>query len=637
MNERRLRWVVGLVFAALAVPAAVLIRQAFSQIELDAFRQHQLVAEETARRIDAALDAAMTVEESRSAGEYEFLIGGAEAGGNVPQRSPLSALPVTGALPGTIGYFQVDPGGELSTPLLPSREADRAGYGLPAAELARRRSIEESVRAVLAENSLVRGRSVEPEPVLAFAEETLEKTANDASSTVPAASGAVGGKATAPVPAGQAGFDRLASVTEAERQEPAPTAAAREQTAPESRAEAQAAFEVGAVAASRAIGTFASELEPFRFGLLDTGHFVVFRNAWRDGRRFVQGVLIEQRRFLDAAIGSVFASSGLSAESRLTVALRGEALLSLAPTVSPAAADPGRNLYRTRLSPPFADLELSFDAGTLPPGPAYRLLLFTSVALVGVLSLGFWVIYRVGLQQLRLARQQRDFVAAVSHELKTPLTSIRMYGEMLKSGWASEEKKKVYYEFIFDESERLSRLIENVLRLARLNRSDRGVALADIEVGELLDLVRSKIATQAERAGFELSTDADEAAKEATLVVDVDAFAQVLINLVDNAIKFAGGADRRAIEITARRMGREIVFAVRDFGPGLPRSEMKKLFELFYRPENELTRATPGTGIGLSLVYELVTAMNGAVDLRNREPGAEIRLIFPMLALDDRA
>ena len=73
--------------------------------------------------------------------------------------------------------------------------------------------------------------------------------------------------------------------------------------------------------------------------------------------------------------------------------------------------------------------------------------------------------------QLRLARQQQDFVSAVSHELKTPLTSIRMYGEMLKAGWADDAKKQTYYDYIHSESERLSRLIENVLQLARLTRS----------------------------------------------------------------------------------------------------------------------------------------------------------------------
>ena len=92
-----------------------------------------------------------------------------------------------------------------------------------------------------------------------------------------------------------------------------------------------------------------------------------------------------------------------------------------------------------------------------------------------VLSGGCYVIYRYGVGQISLYRQQQDFVSAVSHELKTPLTSIRMYSEMLKAGWADEDKKAGYYAFIHDESERLSRLITNVLQLARMTRGNHSI------------------------------------------------------------------------------------------------------------------------------------------------------------------
>jgi two-component system phosphate regulon sensor histidine kinase PhoR len=107
----------------------------------------------------------------------------------------------------------------------------------------------------------------------------------------------------------------------------------------------------------------------------------------------------------------------------------------------------------------------------------------------------------------------------------------------------------------------------------------------------------------------------------------------VFINLVDNAIKFARDAERRDIVLTVKPDGADRVrFSVRDFGPGLPPAEMKRLFRLFYRPDNELTRATAGTGIGLALVQQLVTAMSGSVDVRNCEPGAEFRITLPVAA-----
>jgi len=113
------------------------------------------------------------------------------------------------------------------------------------------------------------------------------------------------------------------------------------------------------------------------------------------------------------------------------------------------------------------------------------------------------------------------------------------------------------------------------------------------------------------------------------LTVDADAFAQIFINLVDNALKFSASAATKVVEIGSRRESDGgVLFTVRDFGPGVPKDQMKKIFELFYRPADELTRETVGTGIGLALVQQLATAMDARVDVRNREPGAEFRLHF---------
>jgi signal transduction histidine kinase len=206
-----------------------------------------------------------------------------------------------------------------------------------------------------------------------------------------------------------------------------------------------------------------------------------------------------------------------------------------------------------------------------------------------------------------------------------------MYGEMLKSGWADEQKKQMYYEYIFDEGERLSRLIDNVLQLARLNNDGPTIAAESVAVSELLDVIRSKLSTQAERAGFELKFVIEPTATDAVISADVDALTQVFINLIDNAIKFSGETSPKEIHVTARcPASTSVVLAVRDYGPGIPPAAMKRLFELFYRPDNELTRTTAGTGIGLALVKQLVTAMSGRVDVKNQNVGAEFRLTFPI-------
>jgi signal transduction histidine kinase len=384
------------------------------------------------------------------------------------------------------------------------------------------------------------------------------------------------------------------------------------------------------------VRTFESELDPFEVGLLDTDEIVMFRNVWRAGKRYIQGALLDRARFVAQAVEAPLAASSLAAMSDVAVSYRGRPLATLRAAAGgdayesrPGAALAGSLLHRARLSPPFGDLELAFSVRELPRAPGALLLLWISMTLAAVLCGGFFFMYRFAVGQLRLARQQQDFVSAVSHELKTPLTSIRMYGEMLKAGWADDAKKQTYYDYIHSESERLSRLIENVLQLARLTRGSQPLERKRATTAELVDLLRSKTATQAERLGFSLDVR-DDTPAGTELVLDVDAFAQIFINLVDNALKFSTGADRKVVEIVARREsdGR-VLFTVRDFGPGIPKGQLKKIFELFYRPADEVTRSTAGTGIGLALVQQLTAALGGRVEVRNCEPGAEFRVSFP--------
>jgi signal transduction histidine kinase len=382
------------------------------------------------------------------------------------------------------------------------------------------------------------------------------------------------------------------------------------------------------------IRTFESEIDPFEVSLLDSGQFVLFRKVWRDGQRVIQGALIEQKPFVDALIETPFDETSLSQMSDLVLAYQDSVLSVLSRQkeesyLSNAEELHGALLLKTRLSAPFSNLELIFSVRQLPVGPGATLIAWVSAVLALVLCVGFYLMYRLGVRQMELVRQQQDFVSAVSHELKTPLTSIRMYGEILREGWATEEKKRTYYNYIHDESERLSRLITNVLQLARMTRNDLRIDLKPIVVSELMTTVQAKIASQIEQAGFQLKLICDKQAEQAVIEVDADAFLQILINLVDNAIKFSAKAERKEIEWGCHLQQNDtLVFSVRDYGPGIPKDQMKKIFNLFYRSENELTRKTVGTGIGLALVRQLTIAMKGKVHVANKSPGAEFRLAF---------
>jgi signal transduction histidine kinase len=383
------------------------------------------------------------------------------------------------------------------------------------------------------------------------------------------------------------------------------------------------------------ISTFESEVDPLEFSQLDSGHFVLFRKVWREGERYIQGILLSPGAFAAGVVDTGFYETGLSAMSNLIVAYRDDIIFTLHGNRYPdytAESFDGALLYRSRMSAPFDGLELIFSINGLPAGPGASVLGWVTLVLAIVFVGGFYTLYRLGISQINLARQQQDFVSAVSHELKTPLTSIRMYGEMLREGWAEPAKRQQYYEFIHDESERLSRLITNVLQLAKITRNEPQFDLHDVTVSELMNQIESKISSQVQRAGFELDIQKDGKADNLTINIDADCFAQIIINLVDNAIKFSRDAETKRIEISSRPGGDDkVLFAVRDFGPGVPKNQMKKIFQLFYRSESELTRETVGTGIGLAIVHQLSHAMSGKVDVLNKEPGAEFRVVFPTI------
>jgi signal transduction histidine kinase len=204
-----------------------------------------------------------------------------------------------------------------------------------------------------------------------------------------------------------------------------------------------------------------------------------------------------------------------------------------------------------------------------------------------------------------------------------------MYAEMLRDGLVGTEAKRAeYYSTITDESERLSRLIDNVLEFSRLEQNRR---TPDLVVGSLAGALREaaeKLRAHVERAGFVLKLDLDETLP--AVRYDRDAVTQLVFNLVDNALKYARGAAQREIEIRLRRECDRIELCVRDHGPGVPEDQLRRIFEPFFRLGEEMTRTTEGTGIGLALVKELAEGMGAAVHGHNAAGGGfEVRIDFP--------
>jgi signal transduction histidine kinase len=650
MSKARLRWLLGSLFLALLVPSVVLVLQANRQLKWESFHHHHLQAEDLTAQIDRELVRLVRIEDRRPFSSYVFPYAASAM-------SPLSRLPIESELPGLIGYFQIDPEGRFSTPLLPE-----AGRQIGEPDYAQRLAVHRQIESVLLENALVGRESAAHAAVdkaaelarpRAFVEYDVEGEAAQeevASSVVPqAAFDRLNAPARERKAADEQSYlgrvedlkldatleNRSQVLEKTERQSSASYRDLRQK-----RKEQAVLSETGARDDADQLGgkgsrvrTFESEIDPFEFSLLDSGHLVLFRWVWRDQQRYVQGALLNQAGFLEGVMAAPFRDGVLAGMSDLLVAYQGNVLRAfdeIPPSPAAASALSGSLLYRNRLSAPFADLELLFSVHELPAGPGARVISWAAAVMGLVLFGGFLALYRLGARQLALAGQQQDFVSAVSHELKTPLTTIRMYGEMLREGWVEEAKRKTYYDFIFHESERLSRLINNVLQLARLTRNRYEPDQKTYSAAELIALCRPKIGESITRAGFELIVDCPEDAGAAILLIDADCFSQILINLIDNAIKFAADSERKDVEVSCRRqIDGTIRFSVRDYGPGIAKDQMKKIFELFYRPEGGLTRETAGTGIGLALVRQLCRAMDGRVDVRNCEPGAEFSVEFP--------
>lgn len=229
-----------------------------------------------------------------------------------------------------------------------------------------------------------------------------------------------------------------------------------------------------------------------------------------------------------------------------------------------------------------------------------------------VVVLGLGVIVVAVSRERKLALAQSDFVANVSHELKTPLALVRMFGELLYLGRAAPEKRQQYLEIIVSESERLSALIDNVLDFARVERGTaafefREANLAE-SVGRAVDVQRGRAERQGVSIGIEEPLEFGEASPSAW--IDERAIEIAVINLIDNALKYAQGT--RELLVRIREEKRRFVISVTDQGPGIPKAERRRIFERFVRGKGPPPGAqVRGSGIGLSLVQQIAEAHGG--------------------------
>jgi len=264
-------------------------------------------------------------------------------------------------------------------------------------------------------------------------------------------------------------------------------------------------------------------------------------------------------------------------------------------------------------------------AFTLGAGPAgavgsgAMLGLIGALCAVGLALSGLAVyFYRESSRELRQAEQRVSFVNHVSHELKTPLTNIRMYAELLQmTGESKDEKSTRYLDVVVSESQRLSRLIDNVLTFGRQQRKALKLRLSAGVVDEVIGSVLESFRPSLEGKGVKVNFAAGASDR---VRLDADVLRQIISNLLGNVEKYA--PETREALVRSRREGNRTIISVSDRGPGIPPTERENVFKPFVRLSSRVSDGVAGTGIGLSIARELARLHGGDLTLESSEAGA---------------
>lgn len=355
------------------------------------------------------------------------------------------------------------------------------------------------------------------------------------------------------------------------------------------------------------------------------GHIVFYRDIGFGWISMVQGFVVKQDTYLRYQVQALPQEIS-NPDFTISFSVNGKEIYSKG-----ARKFNSRQVFERNLPVPFQQLVFRVYSNQGPRLTSYSIL-FTGLLLIVIIAICLLTIYRFTRSKIDLAAKRQDFVSAITHELKTPLAAIKMYAELLQNSWvANEEKKQKYYSQIANESDRLSRLIQNVLNLSKLDGNRWNVQLRMERPKAVIDDFIATYSKNVEKQGFELTVSTDMEADKIHQLIDRDAIMQILMNLVDNSLKFSKNASYKMIHIELAIKGTDMYMAVRDYGPGIPQSEMKKVFQEFYRVENEMTRQTNGTGIGLSMVKKLCNLCNMKIEVENANPGLRTKIHFKPL------
>ncbi|MCK9182741.1 MAG: HAMP domain-containing histidine kinase [Fibrobacteraceae bacterium] len=600
---RRLKLIFILLFFTIAIPVAVLLVNSYQHFQTESQYAYKEQAYFILQMLNQRIYDDLAIEEQRSYSEYRFIRAVPVIGGEEVTLSKLAEYPIRSHYGGMIGYFQLDPDGTMRTPVLPDGILEK----IPVEDRAKRETVRDSIKRVLRQLG-IHNEGLSHTSVQANTQDSLDKL--------------YGKKLKLAVNLNEARkFSRRYEQSSQKESFLFDVESARIRRISETGKAEDADFENAPPSQILEV-----EIDPFQ-AQLNANYIVYYRNVWRNNEQFIQGYAVRLRSYLENLVINEVQFN----PNKQGLALEFGSKTRPFVTFGNKASSQG-TIMSVPLQFPLNEMILTVYLTEEKSGPGKALIIVIGIVMFSILAGGLIAVYRLTQSQLKLASKRQDFISAVSHELKTPLTAIHMYAELLQNSWvANEVKRQKYYTLIVSETERLSRLIQNVLNLSKLERNNWNVQFKRINPKTILDTFVSTYTQNIEKNGFDLTVTSDICNFE--LVLDKDAIMQILMNVVDNSIKFAKKAQYKMIVLELRVHENDVFFVVRDYGPGIPTQEMSHVFEEFYRVENEMTRTTAGTGIGLSMVKKLCNLTNMKIELENASPGLRTKLHLPPLSI----
>lgn len=243
-----------------------------------------------------------------------------------------------------------------------------------------------------------------------------------------------------------------------------------------------------------------------------------------------------------------------------------------------------------------------------------------------LLSLGLLRVRKVFLHEMELAAQQRNFLLSITHELKSPLSTIKLSLQTMTRHKLEEEKAHKLINNSLVDLDRLESLVDNILFAAKIEREEPGLGNDEINISEIVRAVADRFSHNKKNIAIE-----PHIAPDIYLHADALGFTSVVINLVENAIKYSG--EETTVKVELHEDNQNVYLQVTDTGTGISDEDKKKVFNKFYRVGNEDTRKTKGTGLGLYIVKRVVEIYNGEISIGNNQPqGSVFSLRLPKAA-----